>query len=592
MSTKALLFILILTTVYCISVSETLEFNLVLPTNDSVDGLLIHIIPEPGGATSTFQLTTNYATINATHQYIYTSETPISTELAYNYQVNYKNGTTITESFWRRLDECRLISSPGEMRRTKNEFFNQTQNELGLPKLPTFSGVTVIPPEYYDDNQVMTVSLQIAQSDLDAVIFNPNDEGEIYVKANMTLVSLESTQVYTKMKIRRAGGMSLHMSPYSYQIKLNIPGDSGSDVVIKFKAFPNDYKGSSANIIAEKAAADVCYTVGAPINFVSYVRLFINSENQGLYGMLEKVDENFVQKRFPYLPSAIGNLYKLETWSILNNVGFEPTTISFVDSQTANNETCCACYDNGCDVASPDCTVFDDQDQVCPTLDCCSCDWESNGDVDAETANCDVLTPYYEFIALGNAIIAKDPVAINRIINAEEYMRSLLCSLTVLNPDGYIYNAKNYYWYRSSVNGQFQLILYDQDTCFGSNRYDPSWNPYNWTMQGDLTDALILPTLFQLNSTLVDLYNELATNLLSQYYRSDFAGPMFERMNIFADFVTTYNPERAGVGSKTQSFQKYFITPLSTILQSQFGVPPSNPPTSTYSPVCDAVANV
>ena len=67
--------------------------------------------------------------------------------------------------------------------------------------------------------------------------------------------------------------------------------------------------------------------------------------------------------------------------------------------------------------------------------------------MDAETANCDVLTPYNEFITLGNAIIANDPVAINNIINAEEYVRSLLCSLTVLNPDGYIYNAKNYVSY-------------------------------------------------------------------------------------------------------------------------------------------------
>lgn len=107
-------------------------------------------------------------------------------------------------------------------------------------------------------------------------------------------------------------------------------------------------------------------------------------------------------------------------------------------------------------------------------------------------------------------------------------------------------------------------------------------------MQGDLTDALILPTLLELNSTLVDFYNELAANFLSQYYRSDFTGPMFERMNIFTDFVTTYNPERAGVAYKTQSFQKYFITPLSTTLQTQFGVPPSDPPTSTYHAVCDA----
>ena len=164
-------FIVSLAVVYCKN-AENLEFNLVLPTNDLVESLYVKVIP-----VESFPLTTNLGSINTTHQYVYTSTNGISSELAYNYQVNYKNGTTITitESFWRRLSECRLIHDPsGAIKKTKNEFFNQTENELGLPKIPFFSGITVIPTSK-----------------------------PIYP------LFLWSTDVYVNMKIRRAGASSL-----------------------------------------------------------------------------------------------------------------------------------------------------------------------------------------------------------------------------------------------------------------------------------------------------------------------------------------------------------------------------------------------
>ena len=368
------LFIVSLAVVYCKN-AENLEFNLVLPTNDLVESLYVKVIPEPGSPIESFPLTTNLGSINTTHQYVYTSTNGISSELAYNYQVNYKNGTTITESFWRRLSECRLVHDPsGAIKKTKNEFFNQTENELGLPKIPFFSGITVIPPDYFDDNQVMTVSFQISQADLNSVIFNPGDLGNTYVKANLSFVSLESTDVYVNMKIRRAGASSLSTKPYSYQIKLPVPGAAGKSTVIKFKAFPFDYIWSTNSIIAEKAASDICYAVGAPINFVSYVRLYINSEFQGLYGMVEKVDENFVEKRWPFLPSStpIGDLYKIDGFSILDSVGFQPEFDQFVNQQTSVNNTCCACMENGCEISFDECFIFDDNDNVCPTLNCCA----------------------------------------------------------------------------------------------------------------------------------------------------------------------------------------------------------------------------
>ena len=82
----------------------------------------------------------------------------------------------------------------------------------------------------------------------------------------------------------------------------------GPDTVFKLKAFPKDYEwngGSSADIMAEKMADDFCTVLGAPVNYMSLARLYINGVFQGLYGFIEKVNADFIARRWPYTP--LGN---------------------------------------------------------------------------------------------------------------------------------------------------------------------------------------------------------------------------------------------------------------------------------------------
>ena len=351
------------------------QFNAVYPIEEQVESVFVVVKPTAAGEEQSFAMFTSSSTYNVTHQYTFSFPTGVTSDLQYRYIVYYKNGTTIAENFWRLLQDCRLQSSNSTTAVTMNEFFGQAETYLGVPPVPNLAGIQITPPDYFDDNQVVTASFYISQADLDAVIFNPNDEGEIYVKANLTLVGLKSLDVFEGMKIRRAGGVSLKRYPYSYQIKLKDNGPAGEDTVIKFKAYPLDYEGDSGYIVAEKTCADICYSVGAPINYVSYARLFINGAYQGLYGMVEKVDENFAERRWPYLSSGntVGSLYKVQSsyTFILSQTGFHNGFDSFAATQSADNSTCCPCYENGCDV-NDGCDIFDDNDQICPTLDCCS----------------------------------------------------------------------------------------------------------------------------------------------------------------------------------------------------------------------------
>eukprot|EP00339_Tiarina_fusa_P001516 CAMPEP_0117082680 /NCGR_PEP_ID=MMETSP0472-20121206/58220_1 /TAXON_ID=693140 ORGANISM="Tiarina fusus, Strain LIS" /NCGR_SAMPLE_ID=MMETSP0472 /ASSEMBLY_ACC=CAM_ASM_000603 /LENGTH=519 /DNA_ID=CAMNT_0004811011 /DNA_START=177 /DNA_END=1733 /DNA_ORIENTATION=- len=507
---------------------------------------------------------------NVTHLYAFSS-TAISFEypLQYQYQITFTNQSTLVETFWRKLEPCRLLSESESLWITKYEYFEQQENYLGLCDIPILdSKQKEIPkPFYYDDNQVMTLSFHIPEEDLTGIIFNPNDRGEIYVKANLTMISLTNRDYYESMKIRRAGGVSLTKYPYSYQIKFDHTDNGISkEVVIKLKAYPIDYERNEANIIAEKASVDICTSVGAPINYVSFVRVIINGEFQGIYGMLEKVDDAFVERRWPYITSndQVGTLYKTQQshWYLLTNSTWQSGIPEFCSAQAESASSCCPCFENDCDVDS-DCDEFDDDDEICQTLSCCQCTWESNGSVDIQSANCVEQTPFQDFIDLGDTLLDGSFAEISKILNPASYVQSSLCALAVMNADGYVYNGKNYYWYRDTVTGEFFLILYDQDTSFTRQSYvNENWTPWDWTMKGNLSDALFLSTLLQDND-LLEEYNTLVSKFVSEFYRPDKTGPLYQRMKTLADYLAKYNPGRAGVQYKTEGFIDWFITPQS-----------------------------
>lgn len=420
-----------------------MEFNTVYAVNEAFQSIYVVL-----GDFTKIQMTTNTQD-NITHQAVYENANPSFTNpLEYRYEV-HQSGEIITEDFWRTLEPCRLSSTTETQWKTNYEYFQQSEDTIGLSELPILENTQSEAPFYFDDNQVMTFSFSISQEDLDAVIFNPNDQGDIYVKSNLTMVSLDSRNYYEKMKIRRAGGISLRNQPYSYQIKFDHVADGvETKVTLKLKAYPLDYDDNGADIISEKASADICRSVGAPINYVSFGRVFINGEYQGFYGVVEKVDDAFIERRWPFASftvSSVGTLYKIQQaqWYLLTNTTWKAGIREFCMEQELSGADCCPCFENDCDIDS-DCDVHDDDDAICQQLSCCDCTWESNGSVDIETSNCIEQTPFGDLIALGDAVLSGEEYLIKTMLNAKLYSSSLLCSLAIANSDGYVLNGKNY----------------------------------------------------------------------------------------------------------------------------------------------------
>ena len=367
-------FLLILLLTFAIFAQcNTIQFNLVYGGvfDKSTQNFQLQIFDVNFAVPEFFTLTPSSDDLTVfTYSYT-TSTTPSANNIHYNYIFN--NITEqLTEEFTRRLEDCRIrvVDTQNNLWITKYEYFNQSQLYLGLNELPLFSeNANGIPPEYYDDNQVMTLSFFLNSTEL-SELWDPSNRGDDYVKTNMTFVSLTAHKFLSQISIRRAGGSSLSLYPYSYQIKMtNSMNLGGIDRVFKLKAYPYDYVSALGGIISEKVAADIAYSLGAPINYVSYVRVYINHIDQGLYSMVEKVDDKFIERRWPYVESGypVGSLYKVQgNFFMLDKDGWNSDEYNFLQQQADSLPICCPCLEVDCDIGSDDCSIGE-----CGTLQCC-----------------------------------------------------------------------------------------------------------------------------------------------------------------------------------------------------------------------------
>lgn len=90
-------------------------------------------------------------------------------------------------------------------------------------------------------------------------------------------------------------------------------------------------------------------------------------------------------------------------------------------------------------------------------------------------------------------------------------------------------------------------------------------------MEGNLSDALFLSNIYE-NQELLDYYYTLTSKFVNEVYRSDGNGPLYQRMNIYSDFISKYNSERVDVEDKKYSYINYFMYPLSERLQEQLNI--------------------
>ncbi|KAG0175369.1 hypothetical protein DFQ28_000956 [Apophysomyces sp. BC1034] len=205
----------------------------------------------------------------------------------YHYLQIYKNGTVIDEEMFSRLPS----TSPA------HDFYASTLPRHTMPKT-----LPVVFPRTYDridssaahpTDEIPTLHIIAPGDDLKELYDNYLDSFAINV--NMTHISGSELRQFENVKFQLGGQTSRLFEKFSFNIHISKdnPLSLGGYRRFKLRACVTD-----PTFMREKLYYDVLDAAGLPASRASFVRLFINEEPMGLYGMIDNYKNPFLKNVF------------------------------------------------------------------------------------------------------------------------------------------------------------------------------------------------------------------------------------------------------------------------------------------------------
>jgi len=300
----------------------------------------------------------------------------------------------------------------------------------------------------FDQSQVRTYELRIAQSDLDAI--NADPVAEVYVPATLIFEGVE----YGPVGVRYKGSVGAFYSCVQYgglnpsgpktcrklsmKVSFNWMDPEGRFYGLKKLNF--HAMNSDTSQLRDRLGYWLFRQMGVPAPRSVHARLVINGKVEGLFAFVEQVDGRFTRSRFT--EGGTGNLYK-EVWPMHAS---EQTYITALETNEtpAPNATKMLAFANALSAAS---------DASLPMV------------LDAQM----------------NRDIAMRYAAVDRTIANDDGAFHFYCNLPQAqgNNPGTSGNH-NYYWYEEAASNQLWVIPWDLDLSFLGEttltRINTAWN--------------------------------------------------------------------------------------------------------------------
>ncbi len=285
----------------------------------------------------------------------------------------------------------------------------------------------------YDDTEVASLSISLAEEDWQAIKANP--ESNVEYPARLIFSHSESVDTIENIGFRVRGNSSRNAAKKSYKVSFNtfVPGRKYQGVEkLNLNGEHND-----PSIIRSKVAWDFCETLAVPAARSNHVQLFVNELYLGLYLNTEHIDEEFIDHRFS---NDRGNLFKCLWPADLHYKG--PGSDIYKESFWGRKA-----YDLKTN------TEKDDYTGLAKFIDILN------------------NTPPDQFIC-----------EIESIFDVDNFLKALVMDVLTANWDGPI-NKNNFYLYEDFLTGKFSYIPYDLDNTFGIDFFNHDWakeNIYQW----------------------------------------------------------------------------------------------------------------
>ncbi|KAI8647942.1 coth protein-domain-containing protein [Parasitella parasitica] len=386
----------------------------------------------------------------------------------YNYVRIYPNNTVVKESFKR----APVIQN------TVNEFFNRTWNNYSIAQFPQIypplASIKRVTSQLHKEGQIPSIHISGNQTLFDKM--HGNSTADLSVMSNVSYVSLNDSLFYQDVEVSLAGRSSRWFPKLSYNLKLD-----KKDRLYKYRRVKLRALATDPSYIREQLAYDIVKSVGLASSEFSFVRVFMNDQPLGLFGIIETFQDPWLANTFANGSNSYENgyLYQGVFMSPQSAAQGHISDLSYISNATA--------YGDG-------------QYKIKQEA--------SKGD----KVNWEPLQDFTKFISTAPTNQSDSVATWKKHLDTDSFLRSMALEVLLGFADGYFAMADNYYVYQNLKANNYIYIPSDMDLTLGSTMFNLTqmWSGNYSTFPGIETRPLMEKILQvpQFNKQ----YNELLLN--------------------------------------------------------------------------------
>ncbi|KAI7877898.1 coth protein-domain-containing protein, partial [Mucor mucedo] len=361
---------------------------------------------------------------NSTYPIIFSGEAPIP-KSGYRYaKTANSTGEQLLEPFLR---------SPQAIESTPHEFFNRTWNKHSNARIPQVYSATSprdrVVSSLHKDDEIPTIHFIANQTALD-LMHHSSEADPVTVNTTVSYVSLEDAFQFKNVELSLSGRSSNLLAKLSYILKIQKKESLFGYRRIKLRGL-----GFDPSYVREQMGYDILSSVGVASTEFSYVRVFMNDRELGLFGLVEAFQNPWLANEFAGGDSSYKNGYLYQGTGAPSSAG-DTSDLAYYE----NNITA---YAGG-------------QYKVKE---------EANGE---SKDNFQPLMDFTKFIAEA-PVNTSDAVTVwNKMMDTEAFLRSMAIEILGGYSDGYISNNNNFFIYQNPKTQQYIYIPHDLDFCLGN----------------------------------------------------------------------------------------------------------------------------
>lgn len=422
---------------------------------------------------------------------LYTGKAPVAKN-GYQYvKILKENNSTEAEPFLRQPIQSSSL----------NEFYNRTWNTQNVSQLPVIfeplKAINRIQSDLHREGEIPTIHLVANQTAID-LMHNSNSTEDYKIETKMTYITLNNTQSYEDAEISLAGRSSRWMTKLSYNIKLAKKDRIGEFRRVKLRAM-----GTDPSYIREQLAYDVIKSTGLLSSEFSFVRVFINDQALGLFGIIDTFHDPWLANSFAGGAKKYknGNLYQGVFQTAQSSAMNHTSDLSYYNNVTA--------YEEG----------------------------QYKIKVEASKGKSGDYAPLIEFTKFIDTAPTNGSDAVaawNEVLDTDSFLRSMALEVILGYSDGYFTMADNYYLYQNLDTGKFFYISSDMDLTMGSCMFklDDMWSGNYKTFPG-LTTRPLMNKILEVPE-FKQQYEELLVNITQKLVNPV---TMNDRINDIVDLI-------------------------------------------------------